>query len=107
MFISTLKILYLHSKKILLINVGADNLSFTSRTKVYINLEILETSVFTDQHVVYFLLTILCFKLFYSICKFILASLCYNHREVKNDRLIEELPRQFKPHRTIEEDMNN
>ncbi|KAF3968175.1 hypothetical protein CMV_007905 [Castanea mollissima] len=27
--------------------------------------------------------------------------------EVKNNRLIEELPRQFKPQRTIEEEMNN
>ena len=35
------------------------------------------------------------------------TSLCYNHREVKNDHLIEELPRQFKPQRTIEEEMNN
>ncbi|KAL0008937.1 hypothetical protein SO802_010439 [Lithocarpus litseifolius] len=28
-------------------------------------------------------------------------------QEVKNDLLIEELPRQFKPQRTIEEEMNN
>ncbi|XP_075639104.1 replication protein A 70 kDa DNA-binding subunit B-like isoform X2 [Castanea sativa] len=28
-------------------------------------------------------------------------------QEVKNNRLIEELPRQFKPQRTIEEEMNN
>ncbi|KAK7851872.1 replication protein a 70 kda dna-binding subunit b [Quercus suber] len=69
---------------------GEYNLSSTSRTKIYINLEIPETSVFMDH-----------------IRKLILTSLCFNHREVKNDHLIEELPRQFKPQRTIEEEMNN
>ncbi|XP_050262353.1 uncharacterized protein LOC126706841 isoform X2 [Quercus robur] len=55
---------------------GEYNLSSTSGTKSYINLEIPETSAFMDQ-------------------------------DVKNDHLIEELPRQFKPQRTIEEEMNN
>ena len=49
----------------------------------------------------------ICYIIFYSIRRLILTSLCYNYREVKNDHLIEELPRQFKPQRTIEEEMNN
>ena len=49
MFISTLKKLYVHFKKFLHINVGEYNLSSTSETKVYINLEIPKTSMFMDQ----------------------------------------------------------
>ena len=37
------------------------------------------------------------------LLSYLLTSLCYYHSEVKNDQLIEELPRQFKP----EEEMNN
>ena len=117
----------MHFKKFLHINVGEYNLSSTSGTKIYINLEIPETSVFMDHKrnknlykfgdsrdfCVYgsvsnlYLFSNICYIIFYSIRKFILTSLCYNHREVKNDHLIEELPRQFKTQRTTKEEMNN